>query len=70
MEGRDKDVEEFRTEVSRQLDRYDLWLVHRALLEEAQKLRSEVIALRSGVRVKGVGAWLRVENWSLEGPRF
>ena len=64
-------MEELKTEVLRQSDHYDnLWLAHGMLLEEAQKLRSEVIALRSGVRVKGVGAWLRVENWSLEGPRF
>ena len=36
LEGRDKDVKELRIEVSFQSDHYDdLWLVHRALLEEA-----------------------------------
>jgi len=53
------DVEELRTEVSRQSDRYDnLWLAHGTLLEEAQKLHFEVIALRLGVRVEGVGVGL------------
>jgi len=47
LEGRDKDVEELRTEVSRQSDHYDdLWLVHGTLLEEAQKLCSKVITLK------------------------
>ena len=63
MERCDKDVEELRTEVSRQSDRYDdLWFIHGALLEEAQKLCSKVIALRSGVRVEGVRVRLGVEN--------
>ena len=71
MEGRDKDVDKLRTEVSRQLDRYDdLWLVHDTLLEEAQKLRFEVITLRSSVRVEGVGVRLGVENQSPKGHSF
>ena len=37
-------------------------------MEEAQKLHSEVISLRSGVRVKGVRARLRVRNQIHEGP--
>jgi len=57
LEGCDKDVEKFRTEVSRQSDHFDnLWFVHGKLMEEAQKLRSEVIPLRSGVRVEGAEA--------------
>ena len=56
MEGRDKDMEELRIEVSCQSDRYvDLLFAHEALLEEAQKLRSEVVALRSVIQVEGVG---------------
>jgi len=43
-------MEEMRTEVSHQSNCYDdLWLVYGILLEEAQKLHFEVIALRSGV---------------------
>ena len=56
LKSRDKVMEELRIEVSRQSDRYDnLWLVHEALLEEAHKLHSEVIALRLIVRVGGAG---------------
>ena len=56
LEGRDKVIEELRAEVSRQLDRYaDLWFAHETLLEEAQKLRSKVIALRLVIQVEGVG---------------
>ena len=70
-ELRAKDVEELRTEVSHKLDRYDdLWLVHGALLEKAHKLRSEIIALRSGIRVECVGVQLGVENRSPKGPSF
>ena len=44
-------MEELRAEASRQLDRYnELWSTHRTLLEEAQTLRSQVIALKSGSR--------------------
>ena len=64
-------MEDLRTKVSRQLDRYDnFWLVHGALLEEAQKLLFEVIALRLGIRVDGAELWLGVENQSPEGPSF
>ena len=69
LEGRDKHVEDLRNEVSLQSDRYDR-LIHVALLEETQKLCSEVTALRSGVRVEGVGAWPRVESRSPEKPSF
>ena len=70
------DVEELRTEVSLQSDRYDnLWLAHGTLLEEAHKLHFEVIALRLGVRVEGVGVGLgsgirspRVLASDTEGP--
>jgi len=49
LESHDNDMEELRIEISCQSDRYDdIWLVHETLLEETQKLRSEVIALRSG----------------------
>ena len=52
-------MEELRTEVSHQSDRYDdLWHVHGVLLEEAQKLHFEVIALRLGILVEGVGVGL------------
>ena len=69
MESRDKDVEELRTEVSCQSDRYDdLWLIHGTLLEEAHQLHSEVITLISGVRVEGTRVRLGVKNWSPEGP--
>jgi len=65
LESHDMDVEELRTEVSQQLNLYDnLWLAHRMLLEEAQKLCSEVITLRSGIRVEDVGARLGVRNRS------
>jgi len=75
LEGRDKVVEELRTEVSRQSDRYDdLWLVHEVLLKEARKLHSEVIALRSVIRVGVPGdslgsrtGALRVLSPNLEG---
>ena len=71
LESRDKDVEGLRTEVSRQSGRYDdLWLAHGILLEEARKLCSEVIALRSGVRVEDVGVRPRVRNRSPEHPSF
>ena len=66
LESRDKDVEELSTEISRHLDRYDdLWFVHETLLEE---LRSEIIALRSGVLVERAGGWLRGKNRNPEGP--
>ena len=59
LKGMTKNVEELRAEISHQSDRYnDLWFVHGTSLEEVQKLRSEVIALRSGVRVESVGGWL------------
>ena len=62
-------MEELRAKVSRQSDRYnDLWLIHEAMLEEAQKLRSEVITLRSVVRIGGNRGRLRVENKSPKGP--
>ena len=63
LESRDKNVEELRDKISRQLDHYnDLWLVHGMSLEEAQKLHSEVITLRSGVRVESTGGWLGVKT--------
>jgi len=46
----------------------DFWLVHETLLEEAQKLRSEVITFRSGVQVESARRRLGVENRSPEGP--
>ena len=65
LESHDMDVEELRTEVSQQLNLNDnLWLAHRMLLDEAQKVRSEVITLRSGIRVEDVGARLGVRNRS------
>ena len=52
LESRDKDVEGLRAKISCQSDRYnDIWLVNGMLLEEVQKLRFEVITLRSVVRV-------------------
>ena len=64
-------MKELRTEVSCQSDRFDnLWPIHGALLEEAQKLRSEVIALRSSVRVGGAGVRNGDEDRSPKGPRF
>ena len=69
MESHDKDVEELRIEVSHHPDCYnDLWLVHETSLEEVQKLRPKVIALRSGIRVDSAGEWLGGENRNPEGP--
>ena len=66
LESHDKDVEELRTEVSRQSDRYnDFWLVHETSLEEAQKLRSEVIAFKSTVQVESTRGWLGARTRSL-----
>jgi len=71
LKSRDKDVEELRAEISRQSDRYNnLWLVHGTLLEEVQTLRSEIIALRSGLQVESIGGWLKGENRNPEGPSF
>jgi len=66
LESRDKDVEELRAEVSCQSDCYnDLSLVHETSLEEAQKLRSDVIALRSGIRVESAEGWLEARTGTL-----
>ena len=68
LESRDKNMEELRAEISRQLHRYnDLWCVHGTSLE-VQTLRSEVIALRYGVQVESAGRWLGGENRNPEGP--
>ena len=72
LESRDKDVEELRSEVSCQSDHYDdLWLAHRISLKEAQKLSSEVIALRSGVQVESTRGWLgaRTGTPRVQSPR-
>jgi len=46
LESRDKNVEGLRIEVLHQSGSYDdLWLAHGTLLEEAQKLHFEIIAL-------------------------
>jgi len=69
--NREKDVEELRAEASRQSDRYDeLWRAHGVLLEEAQKLRSQVIILNLGVRVESAGDWLGSGSRDPEGPSF
>ena len=68
-------MEELRADVSHQSDHYDdLWLVHEALLGEAQKVPSKVIALRSVIRVGVPGdslgsrtGALRVLSPNLEG---
>lgn len=74
LESRDKDVEELRIEVSRQSDHYDdLCLVYEILLEKAQKLRSDIITLRSSVRrdrwrmARGENGTLRVLALGSEG---
>jgi len=59
LESHDKDVEELKVEISRQSDHdNNLWLVHETSLEEVQKIRPEVIALRSDVQVKSTREWL------------
>ena len=68
LESCDKDVKKLRAEISRQSDRCnDIWLVHKASLEEMQKLHSEVISLRSNVQVESARGWLRGENRNPEG---
>ena len=62
LENRDKGVE-LRAEASRQSDHYNkLWSAHRTLLEKAQTLHSQVIALRSGVQVESARGWIGGAN--------
>jgi len=69
LKSRDKDVEELRAEALRQSDRYnELWSTHGTLLKEVQMSCSQVIALRSGVRVESTRGWLGGANRDPEGP--
>ena len=53
LENHDKYVEKLRAEGSRLSYHYkELWSDYGTLLEEAQTVRSQVIALRSGSRVE------------------
>jgi len=69
LERRDNNAEELRPEISHQSDHYNnLWLLHGTSMEEAQKLRSEIMALRSGIHVDSARGWLGGKNWNPEGP--
>ena len=70
MEGRGKDVEELRAEVSHQSNHYKELCAHGTSLEEVQMLCSQVIALKSDVKVESAGGWLRGANRDPKGSSY
>ena len=69
LKSHDKNVEELRAKISRQSDCYNnFWSAHGTSLEETQMLCSQVIVLRSSVRVESTGGWLDGANSDPEGP--